>query len=118
MAQWVKEPALSLMWLGFNPWLGNFCILQYSQIRVCSLAGGRWGGRRGLGVCHCWFEEGGGHGGRSMRKPKEFPTGPPLKPQSYSHKELNSASDLKESGSGAFSPKKSQESCYLDFVLK
>ena len=31
-AQWVEDPALSLLWLwlllcqGFNPWPGNFCI--------------------------------------------------------------------------------------------
>ena len=24
MAQWVKDPALSLLWPGFIPWLGNF----------------------------------------------------------------------------------------------
>ena len=27
MAQWAKEPALSLPWLGFNPWLGNLGML-------------------------------------------------------------------------------------------
>ena len=33
MAQWVKDPALSLLWLvlalwlRFDPWLGNFCML-------------------------------------------------------------------------------------------
>ena len=26
MAQWVKDPALSLQWLGFDPWPGNFCL--------------------------------------------------------------------------------------------
>ena len=25
MAQWVEEPALSLIWLGFDPWPGTFC---------------------------------------------------------------------------------------------
>ena len=24
MAQWVKDPALSLLWHGFNPWPGEF----------------------------------------------------------------------------------------------
>ena len=24
----VKDPALSLLWLGFDPWPGNFCMLQ------------------------------------------------------------------------------------------
>ena len=24
MAQWVKDPSLSLLWLGFSPWPGNF----------------------------------------------------------------------------------------------
>ena len=34
MAQWVKDPALSLLWLrlplqrGFDPWPGNFHMLQ------------------------------------------------------------------------------------------
>ena len=28
MAQWVKDPTLPLLWLGFNPWPGNFCMLQ------------------------------------------------------------------------------------------
>ena len=34
MAQWIKDPALSLLWLGsllwhrFNPWPGNFCMLR------------------------------------------------------------------------------------------
>ena len=27
MVQEVKDPALLLLWCGFNPWLGNFCIL-------------------------------------------------------------------------------------------
>ena len=26
VAQWVKGLAFSLLWLGFNPWLGNFCM--------------------------------------------------------------------------------------------
>jgi len=34
VAQWVKNPVLSLLWLGsllwprFDPWPGNFCMLQ------------------------------------------------------------------------------------------
>ena len=34
MAQWVKDPTLSLLWLrsflrhGFDPWLGKFCMPQ------------------------------------------------------------------------------------------
>ena len=28
MAQWIKGPALSLQQIGFNPWLGNFYMLQ------------------------------------------------------------------------------------------
>ena len=31
VAQWVKELALSLLWLGFDPWLRNFCVLQAWQ---------------------------------------------------------------------------------------
>ena len=27
MAQWVKDPGLSLLWLGCHPWPGNFCML-------------------------------------------------------------------------------------------
>ena len=27
VAQWVKDPALSLLWLGFNPWSRNFHML-------------------------------------------------------------------------------------------
>ena len=27
MAQLVKDPTSTLLWLGFNPWLGNFCML-------------------------------------------------------------------------------------------
>ena len=26
MAQWIKDPALSLLWLRFSPWPGNFCM--------------------------------------------------------------------------------------------
>ena len=26
MAQWVKDPVLSLLWYKFDPWLGNFCL--------------------------------------------------------------------------------------------
>ena len=26
MAQWVKDPVLSLLWHGFDPWPGNFCM--------------------------------------------------------------------------------------------
>ena len=26
VAQWVRDPVLSLLWCGFNPWLGNFCM--------------------------------------------------------------------------------------------
>ena len=28
MVQWVRNLALSLLWLGSNPWPGNFCITQ------------------------------------------------------------------------------------------
>ena len=28
MAQWVENPVLSLLWLGFDPWPWNFCLLQ------------------------------------------------------------------------------------------
>ena len=28
VAQWVEDLALSLPWCGFDPWLGNFCMLQ------------------------------------------------------------------------------------------
>ena len=28
MARWVKDPALSQLWVGFGPWSGNFCMLQ------------------------------------------------------------------------------------------
>ena len=28
MAQWVKDPVLSLLWLRFAPWPGNFCMSQ------------------------------------------------------------------------------------------
>lgn len=28
MAQWVKDPALSLLWFGIDPWARNFHILQ------------------------------------------------------------------------------------------
>lgn len=31
VAKWVKDPALSLLWLGFNPWLKNFHMLQVCQ---------------------------------------------------------------------------------------
>ena len=24
--QWVKDPSLSLLWLGFHPWPGDFCM--------------------------------------------------------------------------------------------
>ena len=27
MAQWVRDPALSLLWCGFHPWPWNFCVL-------------------------------------------------------------------------------------------
>ena len=27
MAQCIKDPVLSLLWLGFDPWPRNFCIL-------------------------------------------------------------------------------------------
>ena len=26
MAQWVKDLALSLLWHGFHPWPGDFCV--------------------------------------------------------------------------------------------
>ena len=26
MVQWVKDPALSLLWIEFDPWPGNFCV--------------------------------------------------------------------------------------------
>ena len=28
VAQWVKDPAFSLLWCGFDTWLQNFCLLQ------------------------------------------------------------------------------------------
>ena len=28
MAQWVKDLVLSLLWLEFSPWPGNFCMPQ------------------------------------------------------------------------------------------
>ena len=28
MAQWVKDPALSLLWCRFDSWSGNFCMPQ------------------------------------------------------------------------------------------
>ena len=28
VAWWVKDPVLSLLWWGFDPWPGNFCMLQ------------------------------------------------------------------------------------------
>ena len=31
MTQWVKDLALSLLWLGFNLWPGNFCRPQVWQ---------------------------------------------------------------------------------------
>ena len=31
MAQRVKDPMLSLLWLWFHPWSGNFCILWVWQ---------------------------------------------------------------------------------------
>ena len=43
VTQWVKDLALSLMWLGsflwcgFDPWPGNFCICRHGHKRkVCS----------------------------------------------------------------------------------
>ena len=27
-AQWLKDPALSLLWRRFSPWPENFCMLQ------------------------------------------------------------------------------------------
>ena len=27
MDQWIKDPALSLLWLGFDPWPWNFCMV-------------------------------------------------------------------------------------------
>jgi len=40
----VKDPALSLLWLGFNPWLGNLHMRRmwppkYSKIRIKSPEG-------------------------------------------------------------------------------
>ena len=29
--QWVKDPGLSLLWLGFHPWARNFRMLQVWQ---------------------------------------------------------------------------------------
>ena len=26
MAQWIKDLVLSLLWFGFDPWPGNFCL--------------------------------------------------------------------------------------------
>ena len=31
MAQWVKQQAWSLLWHGFDPWPGNFCITRYQK---------------------------------------------------------------------------------------
>ena len=31
MAQWVKDPVLSLLWRRFDPWPGNFCVPTAGQ---------------------------------------------------------------------------------------
>ena len=42
MAQWLKDPVLSLLWLGsllwcgFNPWPGNFCMLKKKKLMLCT----------------------------------------------------------------------------------
>ena len=34
MTQWVKDPGLSLRWLGFNPWPWNVHILQVQPKKI------------------------------------------------------------------------------------
>ena len=47
MAQWVKDPALSLLWLGlllwrgFDPWPGNFCMARGGQKQKTNRKQGR-----------------------------------------------------------------------------
>ena len=39
MAQWVKDPVLSLLWPGFDPWLRCFCMLWVCQNKNKNLSG-------------------------------------------------------------------------------